>query len=82
LRVYSCRCDEMYEKECSDATMPFYRSMYDRSTGQSPNMPREQVSHLWSRSVGDLREDQGPWGRSVTAQQSVTLTVSKSVISG
>jgi hypothetical protein len=44
----------MYEKECSDATMPFYRSMYDRSTGQSPNMPREQVSHPWSRSVSDL----------------------------
>jgi hypothetical protein len=48
----------MYEKECSDATMPFYRSMYDRSTGQSPNMPREQVSNLWSRSGSDLREDQ------------------------
>jgi hypothetical protein len=35
----------MYDKECSGVTtMPFYRSMYDRSTGQSPNMPREQVS--------------------------------------
>ena len=23
--------------------MPFYRAQYDTSTGQSPNMPREQV---------------------------------------
>jgi hypothetical protein len=44
----------MYEKECSDATMPFYRSMYDRSTGQSPNMPREQVSHPGLEKIIDL----------------------------
>ena len=39
------KCDEMYDKDCKgDKAMPFYRAQYDRSTGQSPNMPREQVS--------------------------------------
>jgi hypothetical protein len=40
----------MYDKECSGVTtMPFYRSMYDRTTGQSPNMPREQVTYKHSK---------------------------------
>ena len=39
------RCDEMYDKDCKGGKyMPFYRAGYDSKTGQSPNMPREQVS--------------------------------------
>ena len=39
------RCDDNYDKECKgESTMPFYRAQYDTRTGQSPNMPREQVS--------------------------------------
>ena len=38
------RCDDNYDKECKgESTMPFYRAQYDTNTGQSPNMPREQV---------------------------------------
>ena len=38
------KCDEMYDKECDgEKAMPFYRANYDHKTGQSPNMPREQV---------------------------------------
>ena len=34
----------MYDKKCDgELNMPFYRASYDRSTGQSPNSPREQV---------------------------------------
>ena len=39
------RCDDNYDKECKgESTMPFYRAQYDTATGQSPNMPREQVA--------------------------------------
>ena len=39
------RCDDNYDRECKgESTMPFYRAQYDTRTGQSPNMPREQVS--------------------------------------
>ena len=39
------KCDEMYDPDCKgDASMPFHRANYDKSTGQSPNSPREQVS--------------------------------------
>lgn len=38
------KCDEMYDKDCSgERHIPFHRAAYDRSTGQSPNSPREQV---------------------------------------
>ena len=41
------QCDEMYDAECSgEKYMPFYRAGYDSKTGQSPNMPREQVSRV------------------------------------
>ena len=39
------RCDDNYDRECKgESTMPFYRAQYDTRTGQSPNMPREQVT--------------------------------------
>ena len=39
------KCDEMYDADCKGgAVMPFHRARYDKSTGQSPNSPREQVS--------------------------------------
>lgn len=38
------KCDHMYDPDCEGAMyMPFHRAAYDRSTGQSPNSPREQV---------------------------------------
>ena len=38
------KCDEMFDKDCKGgAVMPFHRARYDKSTGQSPNSPREQV---------------------------------------
>ena len=41
------KCDEMFDKDCKGgAVMPFHRARYDKSTGQSPNSPREQVIHL------------------------------------
>lgn len=41
------KCDHMYDPECQGAKyMPFVRAAYDRSTGQSPNSPREQVNSL------------------------------------
>lgn len=43
-RIEIEKCDEMYDKECrGDRYIPFHRAAYDRSTGQSPNAPREQV---------------------------------------
>ena len=40
------KCDEMYDADCKGgAVMPFHRARYDKSTGQSPNSPREQVSN-------------------------------------
>lgn len=43
-RIEIEKCDEMYDKDCrGDRYIPFHRAMYDRSTGQSPNAPREQV---------------------------------------
>ncbi|XP_043195793.1 dual oxidase-like [Amphibalanus amphitrite] len=39
------QCDEMYDADCSgEKYMPFYRAGYDSKTGQSPNMPREQIN--------------------------------------
>ena len=41
------KCDEMFDKDCKGgAVMPFHRARYDKSTGQSPNSPREQVIHI------------------------------------
>lgn len=43
-RIEVEKCDEMYDKDCrGDRYIPFHRAMYDRTTGQSPNAPREQV---------------------------------------
>lgn len=43
-RIEIDKCDEMFDKDCKGSNfMPFYRAFYDRSTGQSPNSPREQV---------------------------------------
>lgn len=43
------KCDEMYDKNCKgDKFMPFHRAIYDPSTGQSPNSPREQVNLMTS----------------------------------
>ena len=55
------QCDEMYDAECSgEKYMPFYRAGYDSKTGQSPNMPREQVSdvsEVHHSSLGLIPED-------------------------
>ena len=41
------KCDEMYDNKCQgETTMPFLRARYDKSTGQSPNSPREQVKTI------------------------------------
>jgi len=41
--------DEMYDRdEKGDKFMPFHRAKYDRKTGQSPNMPREQQNAMTS----------------------------------
>lgn len=46
-RIEIERCDEMYDKECrGDRYIPFHRAGYDRSTGQSPNAPREQMNQM------------------------------------
>lgn len=43
-RIPVDKCDHMYDPECNGAKyMPFLRAAYDRTTGQSPNTPREQV---------------------------------------
>lgn len=43
------RCDPMYDPECTGPRhMPFHRAAYDRSTGQSPNSPREQINQMTS----------------------------------
>lgn len=43
------KCDEMYDRECKGGrTMPFHRAMYDPTTGQSPNIPREQLNLVTS----------------------------------
>ncbi|XP_065342525.1 dual oxidase [Cloeon dipterum] len=43
------KCDEMYDQECrGDKYIPFHRAGYDKSTGQSPNSPREQVNRASS----------------------------------
>lgn len=48
-RIEVDRCDEMYDKECKGGRfIPFHRASYDRSTGISPNSPREQVSSATS----------------------------------
>ena len=46
------RCDDNYDKECKgESTMPFYRAQYDTATGQSPNLPREQVPVIADNEV-------------------------------
>lgn len=43
------RCDPMYDKLCvGGRQIPFHRAMYDPSTGQSPNAPREQLNQVTS----------------------------------
>ena len=43
------KCDEMYDNKCQgETTMPFLRARYDKSTGQSPNSPREQLNRMTS----------------------------------
>ena len=52
----------MYDKKCDgELNMPFYRASYDRSTGQSPNSPREQVNFhrvSYDRSTGQSSREQ------------------------
>ena len=44
-KIEIAKCDEMYDKDCKGGQkMPFHRAHYDSATGQSPNLPREQVS--------------------------------------
>ncbi|KAI1304155.1 Dual oxidase [Halotydeus destructor] len=43
------KCDPMFDKGCQgNRKMPFHRAAYDPSTGQSPNLPREQLNHVSS----------------------------------
>ncbi|CAL4074334.1 unnamed protein product [Meganyctiphanes norvegica] len=43
------KCDTTYDANCSGPlNMPFQRSGYDVSTGQSPNNPREQLNYVTS----------------------------------
>lgn len=43
-KIKIAKCDEMYDRDCKGGrTMPFHRAIYDSRTGQSPNLPREQV---------------------------------------
>lgn len=45
-KIEIAKCDEMFDRDCKGGRkMPFHRATYDSSTGQSPNLPREQVSH-------------------------------------
>ncbi|XP_052126755.1 dual oxidase [Frankliniella occidentalis] len=48
-RIEVDRCDEVYDKECKGGRfIPFHRASYDRSTGISPNSPREQLNRATS----------------------------------
>lgn len=48
-RIKIEKCDPMYDRDCRGGrTMPFYRSAYDPTTGQSPNLPREQINRVTS----------------------------------
>jgi dual oxidase len=43
------KCDPMYDRGCVGGRyMPFHRAMYDPTTGQSPNAPREQLNLVTS----------------------------------
>lgn len=48
-KIEIAKCDDMYDPECKGGRkMPFLRAHYDSTTGQSPNLPREQVKfHLF-----------------------------------
>lgn len=48
-RIKIDKCDPMYDRDCRGGrTMPFYRAAYDPHTGQSPNLPREQINRVTS----------------------------------
>lgn len=48
-RIKIEQCDPMYDRDCRGGrTMPFYRAAYDPQTGQSPNLPREQLNKVTS----------------------------------
>jgi len=48
-RIKIQQCDPMYDRECRGGrSMPFYRAAYDPQTGQSPNLPREQLNRVTS----------------------------------
>lgn len=54
-RIPVDKCDHMYDPECNGAKyMPFLRAAYDRTTGQSPNTPREQVHYKKQRIINYL----------------------------
>ena len=51
-RIKIEKCDEMYDRDCKGGrTMPFHRAIYDPRTGQSPNLPREQVRNISLHSL-------------------------------
>ena len=54
-RIKIEKCDEMYDRDCKGGrTMPFHRAIYDPRTGQSPNLPREQVRNISLHSLHSL----------------------------
>lgn len=48
-RIEVDKCDKIFDKNCDgNKYIPFRRADYDRSTGHSPNSPREQINKVTS----------------------------------
>jgi len=73
------RCDDNYDKECKgESTMPFYRAQYDRSTGKSPNMPREQKNKMTSWIDGSfIYSTVEPWVNLMRSYENGTLRMTE-----
>lgn len=63
LKIDVEKCDETFDPECAgDKYIPFHRAAYDRETGQSPNMPREQINQVTSWIDGSfVYSTSEPW---------------------
>ena len=54
--------------------MPFYRAQYDTSTGQSPNMPREQSNKITAWIDGSfIYSTMEPWVNTMRSFQNGSL---------
>ncbi|XP_026480513.1 LOW QUALITY PROTEIN: dual oxidase-like [Ctenocephalides felis] len=74
-RIEIDRCDEMYDPECrGDRYIPFHRAAYDRRTGMSPNMPREQINQMTSWIDGSfIYSSSEPWLNAMRSFHNGTL---------